>query len=220
MWGGWRRKLCPSGKCSMFLNFQNTHRLCICHFEFWVGHLPVKREIRISFTFISVFLILDINAEEWLILNLLLFYILSFLHKLKSNPQPSTLRAKGSCQVEKIQKIREKLGLARQHQPTSLYNFIFFFWKHVQQHKTTQKIHNFQKKRKSEFRLDPRTHFRIFLGFFNLTKPLTGHSPVSVCSVISRTYWIWKGYLQLCIVANTPFHIKGNDIMIGNKLNY
>ena len=42
----------------------------------------------------------------------------------------------GSCQVLKNKKIREKLRMARRHPPPYP---IFFFWKHVQQQKTTQK---------------------------------------------------------------------------------
>ena len=58
--------------------------------------------------------------------------------------------SKGSCQVKKNQKIREKLGLVRQHPPSLLTNF--FFLKHV-------------KKKEFGLGLDPTTHFRVFLEF-------------------------------------------------------
>ena len=51
----------------------------------------------------------------------------------------------GFCQVKKNQKIREKLGLARQNPPTPLFNF-YFFWKHVQQKKLRHKKTKLPKK--------------------------------------------------------------------------
>ena len=45
-----------------------------------------------------------------------------------------TLR--GSCQVKKNKKIREKLVLVRQHPPTPPIHF--FFWKHEKTQKTQE----------------------------------------------------------------------------------
>ena len=52
------------------------------------------------------------------------------------NPYP----AKGSCQIKKNQKIREKLGLFRPHPPIPPIQFFFFFetWNQHKKHKITQ----------------------------------------------------------------------------------
>ena len=86
--------------------------------------------------------------------------------------------AKGSCQVKKNPKIREKIGLARRHPPTPV-NFFIFFWKDIQQEITTQKQkkQNIQKKRKirvgASYTHPPTPKFfSDFWISFNLTKPL------------------------------------------------
>ena len=79
---------------------------------------------------------------------------------------------KGSCQVEKKSKIREKLGLTIPHPPTPYP----FFGETCTVEKKHTKNTQIPQKIESELGLDPPTHFRVFLGFFgffNLTKPLT-----------------------------------------------
>ena len=78
----------------------------------------------------------------------------------------------GFCQVKK--KKSEKNSV-RPHPPTPIQVFTFFgnIWKHEYNTKKHKKTRNFQQK-KSELRLDPPTHFRVFIGFldfFALTKP-------------------------------------------------
>ena len=73
----------------------------------------------------------------------------------------------GSCQVLKNQKIREKLD--EKEWPDATHPHIqFFFLKHVQQQKTTQKQMISKKKKLSELGLDPPTHefFSDFFDFF------------------------------------------------------
>ena len=86
---------------------------------------------------------------------------------------------KGSGQVKKNLKIREKLGFVTQHPPTPLTIFYKKNFGNISKHenktKNKKKKHNFQKKLKFVLGLDPPTHFRVFLGFldfFNLTKPV------------------------------------------------
>ena len=59
-------------------------------------------------------------------------------------------RFKGFCQVKKKKKIREKLGLARPHQPTPLAIY-FIFWGNMfnkkKHHKKTQKNTKFPPKK-------------------------------------------------------------------------
>ena len=52
---------------------------------------------------------------------------------------------KGFCQVKKILKIREKLGLVAPHPPTPIPNFYFFAT--FGNMKTRQKSKEFQKKK-------------------------------------------------------------------------
>ena len=59
-------------------------------------------------------------------------------------------RCKGSCQVKKNSKIREKLGLIRHTPPTPLSNFNFFF-ETFGNMKTTQKKHKITQHSKKIF---------------------------------------------------------------------
>ena len=82
----------------------------------------------------------------------------------------------GSCQVKKNPKIREKLGSSRPHLPTRLSIF-YFFLKHVPRQKQHTKNTIFPPKKKEirggAWHTHPLPSFsRIFLNFFNLTKPL------------------------------------------------
>ena len=72
----------------------------------------------------------------------------------------------------KLKKIRDKLGLAKPHSPPPPIPVFFMLETCTKQNtQKYQKTHT----EKSELRLEPTTHFRIFLGFydfFNLTRPL------------------------------------------------
>ena len=93
--------------------------------------------------------------------------------------QQNDVSAKGSCQVKKNPKIREKLGLFRQHPHTILYNFLFFFETFLNMkttHKNTKNTKYSKKiKNPSWGLIHPPTSefFSDFWNFFNLAKPLS-----------------------------------------------
>ena len=81
---------------------------------------------------------------------------------------------KGSCQVQKNPKIREKLGLSRQHPPNRLSVFYIFFG-NMYNEKNNTKNTIFQKKRNPSWGLTHPPTSEFFLTywiFFNLTKLL------------------------------------------------
>ena len=82
---------------------------------------------------------------------------------------PSTGQVRGLVKLKKITRSGKNSNCPDPTLPPA-YPFFFIFWGETCTTKKTTQKKNVSKKRKSEFGLDPPTHFRVFLGFLEFFK--------------------------------------------------